>query len=355
MSGSSVARAEATLGRPVARAALAAALAGAVGLAAGSVAGRAGAAFAALTATWLFLAGLAAGGVAFAAAVRIAYGGWAGALLPYARATAGFFGPAAGLLVVLVAGAPTFVPGLAQAGLAQHLALGVRLLGSTAVLFALGRRLVAAEERGEDDGRRRAWAIGYVAAYAVTLTIWAFDLVLALSPAPPAAVVPAYYFLGAFLSGVAFVGLVAGLLDLSGPDLRHDLGKLLFAFIVVWSYLLWSLFLPTWYGNIPEENELLLARWHGPWKGLSIFVLVAVFAWPFWLLFSERLKRRRLTLALGSGVVLAGLGVERFLLVLPSLGLAGDAGSLLVGAAVALGVAGLFLLAVAARFPRVVR
>jgi hypothetical protein len=355
VSGSAVARAEAALGRTAARAARAAAVAGAVGLLAGGAAGRAGAAFAALAAAWLFLAGLAAGGVALAAAVRLAHGGWAGPLLPYARATAGFFWPALGLLLVLVAGARSLVPGLAAAGLGHHLAVGLRLLGSSAVLFALGRRLVAAEERGEDEGRVRGRALGYVVAYAVTLTIWAFDLVLALSSGPPPAVVPAYYFLGAFLSGVAFVSLVAAWRDVSGPDLRHDLGKLLFAFIVVWSYLLWSLFLPTWYGNIPEESELLLARWHSPWKGLSIFVLVAVFAWPFWLLFAERLKRRRATLALGAGVVLAGLAVERFLLVLPSLPLTADAGSLLVGAAVALGVAGLFLVSVAARFPRVER
>jgi hypothetical protein len=346
-----LARAEAGLGRPLTRAAAAAAAAGALALAGGLAAGRAGAAFAALTAAWLFLAGLAAGGVAFAAAVRIAQGRWADPLQPYARATAGFFAPALGLLALLVLGARAVVPGLAQAGLGQHLALAVRLLGASALLFALGRRFVAGEEAGEPEGRLRARALGYVVAYAVVLTVWAFDLVLALSSAPPQAVVPAYYFLGAFLSGLAFVGLAAALRDVSGPDLRHDLGKLLFAFIVVWSYLLWSLFLPTWYGNVPEENELLLSRWRGPWKPLALFVLVAVSAWPFWLLFSERFKRRRATLALGAGAVLAGLCVERFLLVLPSLPLAGDPLSLLLGALVALGAAGLFLLAVGAGLP----
>jgi hypothetical protein len=350
-----LARTEAALGRPLTRAAVAAAVAGALGLAAAIASGRAAVALASLTAAWLFLAGLAAGGVAFAAVVRIVHGKWADALVPIAHATAGFFGPALALLALLVLGARAFVPGLAEAGVGHHLALGVRLLGASAVLFALGRRFVAGEVAGEEDGRLRAGAIGYIAAYAVALSVWAFDLVIALSSAPPQAVVPPYYFLGAFLSGIAFVGLVAALRDVSGPDLRHDLGKLLFAFIVVWSYLLWSLFLPTWYGNIPEENELLLARWRAPWKALSIFVMVAVFAWPFWLLFSEQLKRRRTTLALGAGAVLLGLCVERFLLVLPSLRLPGDALSLLAGGAVALGAAGLFLLGVGARLPPAAR
>ena len=77
----------------------------------------------------------------------------------------------------------------------------------------------------------------------------------------------------------AWVALLAAVRGVSGPDLRHDLGKLLFAFIVVWTYLLWALFLPTWYGNIPEESAFLLRRWHGAYRPLSVLVIVAVFFW----------------------------------------------------------------------------
>jgi hypothetical protein len=118
---------------------------------------------------------------------------------------------------------------------------------------------------------------------------------------------------------------------------------------VVWSYLLWALFLPTWYGNVPEEAAVLLRRWSGPWRPITGAVLVAVFAWPFWLLFSERLKRRRATLAVGAGTILLGLWAERFLLVVPSLALPGGALALVLGGAVALGVAGAFVLATAGR------
>jgi hypothetical protein len=145
------------------------------------------------------------------------------------------------------------------------------------------------------------------------------------------------------------VALVAAARDVSGPDLRHDVGKLLFGFIVVWSYLLWSLFLATWYGNIPEESAPLLLRWQGVYRPVTEAVLVAVFFWPFWLLFSEKLKRRRGTLAFGAATVLLGLWAERFLLVLPSLHLGGGAPALLVGAGVTGGIAGLFLLSVGPR------
>jgi Ni/Fe-hydrogenase subunit HybB-like protein len=330
---------------PVHRIALAAVALGAFAFGAGVISGHALAAFAALDASWLFFAGLSAGALALAAAVRVTHGAWAKPVLPIADGAARFFPVALALLVILLLGARTLLPWARDAAAPRLAALALRQLGATLVLFVLGARVV---RLGRTDGARpdrvRIWSIAYVVAYAVGLSLWAFDLVLALSDAPPYTVLPPYYFLGAFLSGLAWVTFVAAVRDLAAPDVRHDLGKLLFAFIVVWSYLLWSLFLPTWYGNVPGESAALLRRWHGPFRPVSALVLVSVFAWPFWLLFSERLKRRRATLATGSAAILAGMCAERFLLVIPSLAPSGDLVAVLVGAGVALGTAGLFLL-----------
>jgi Ni/Fe-hydrogenase subunit HybB-like protein len=327
-------------------ASLAAAVAGALALVAGIVTGRGEAAFAALDASWLFFAGLAAGAVAVAAAVRVAHGTWARAALPIAERAARFFPVAFALLVLLLLGARSLLAwtrGAPPSGLAG---LALRQLLSAALVFGLGTRLVrSARALDGADPRLRARSVAYVLGFVAGLSFWAYDFVIALTDAPPYAVLPPYYFLGAFLSGLAWVALVSALADVDGPDLRHDLGKLLFAFIVVWTYLLWALFLPTWYGNVPEESAQLLRRGSGPYRAVSATVLGAVFAWPFWLLFSERFKRRRATLAAGAGTILLGLWAERFLLVLPSLALRADAASLLVGAGVSVGVAGLFLLA----------
>ncbi len=339
-------RCAAGLGRPLARLAALLAALGVVSFAVGISLGRTGTALAALDASWLFFAGLSAGSVAVAAAVRTAYGRWADSILPVADAGAGFFLPALALLFVLVIRSATLFPG-AAAGAAG----AVRLLVPSAILFALGWRLVARARRPGDEGATRAAAVAYLLAFVVALSFWAFDLVMRGWAGSPATVLPAYFFLGAFLSGLAWVGLVAAARGISGPDLRHDIGKLLFAFIVVWSYLLWALFLPTWYGNMPDETGALLARWRGPYRPVTALVLIAVFAWPFWLLFSEKLKRHRVTLALGAGAILLGLWAERFMLVLPSLELPGGMGAVLVGAGVALGVAGIFLLSVGKRLP----
>lgn len=350
MTAFSLDRCSAAFGRTVARLAAAGAALGLIAFAAGLLLGRSATALAALDASFLFFAGLSAGGVALGAAMRVAHGRWVRPLLPIADASAGFFVPALAVLVVLLLGARAFIPWAGTSGAGRLAALFLRQLVLSAALFAAGRRFLSrARSPAAGEGQVRSAAVLYLFCYAVVLSFWAFDLVMSLSAAPPATVIPAYYFFGAFLSALAWVALVAALRGTSGPDLRHDVGKLLFAFIVVWSYLLWALFLPTWYGNIPEESAQLLRRWHGGYRPVTVFVLVAVFAWPFWLLFNERLKRRRATLGIGAATILVGLLAERFLLVLPSLQVAGGVASSLVVGGVALGVAGLFLLSVGAR------
>jgi len=340
---------EPALRRQASRAALAAIAVGVLAFALGVVTGHAPAALAALAASWLFFAGLAAGSLAFVAAVRLARGRWAVPVLPIAEATAAFLLPALALLVVLVAGARVLLPWAGGAGGGRLALLGVRQLVPTAVLFAAGARLVAAGRRADAARASTAAAVTYLIAYAVALSLWAYDWVLALSTAPPATVLPAYYFLGAFLSGLAWVALVAAARDAGGPDLRHDLGKLLFGFVTVWAYLLWALYLAAWYGGVPAEVAPVLARWRGPYQPVAAGVLVAVFLWPFWLFLSERTKRRRGTLLAGAAAILLGLLGERFLLVLPALALRGDGLAIAAGAGITLGVAGLFALAVGAR------
>ena len=331
-------RSSTALGRPTTVAAAAAAALGLAALLVAVTAGFAAPALAALAASWLFFAGCAAGGLALAAAV-----------LPVADASAGFFLPALLVLAVLVLSAHGFVPWVAEGDHRVAPGLVLRQLAASALLFGAGGRFLSRARRGEPALRvGRAGAL-YLLLYALVLSLWAYDFAVQLDEGPSITVLPAFYFMGAFLSGVAWVGLVTALRGADDPDTRHDLGKLLFGLLILWSYLLWSMFLPIWYGNVPEESAALLARWRGPWKALSIAVLVLVSAGPFWLLFAEPLKRRRATLAAGAGAVLLGLLAERFLLVVPSLALPGGAAAVAVGVLVAAGMLGIFLLAVGTR------
>lgn len=342
------ARCAASLGAGVAGLAATAALVGVVALAGGVLLGLAPLAFGVLASLWLFLAGIAAGGVAFSAAVRCSRGRWAAAALPAAEATTGFFPAALVVLAILVAGSRAWIPGLAEASVASWMWRCARELAATSLLFVLGARyLRRAREEAEPAPSRGA--VVYLLAYVSVLSLWAMDLVMDLHDWAPSSVIPPFVFIGAFLAAIAVGSLGAAW----GPDrdalASGDLGKLLFAMIIFWGYLLWAAYLPVWYANLPDETGQLLARWVGGWKFLTVGVLVTVLVFPFFFLLSERTKRGRTSLTVVAASVLAGLLGERFLLVLPSLDVHASPLSLLVGAGVAFGMVGLFILTLGAR------
>ena len=310
---------------------------GAVALAAGFLVGGGGRALGAVAASWLCCTGLASGAVAVSAAIRLARGRWAGEVLPLAEAGAAFLAPALALLIALLAASRLWMPEGANAGIA----LAARdVLAGAALLFA-ARRYLLASRKGGPVARA---AVAYLLVYVVTLSLWMVDLVVGLAPWAPSTVLPPFYFMGAFLGGLAWSALLAASRgERIRSDTRYDLGRLLFAFSIFWAYLLWAAYLPTWYGNLPDETGQLLARWHGGWRGPSSFAIVAVFGLPFFFLFPENNKRRPARLAFGAASIIAGLFVTHLLMILPSLAPALDRRTLLAAAAAAL-VPGVFVL-----------
>ncbi len=71
----------------------------------------------------------------------------------------------------------------------------------------------------------------------------------------------------------------------------HDLGKLLLALVMLWSYFAFSQFLIIWSANLPEEIRWYLPRTRGGWGVIAITVIVLHFAFPFLFLLSRSLKR----------------------------------------------------------------
>ncbi len=326
---------------------IAAVAVGALALAAGAALGHARAALGALAAAWLFAAGIAAGGVAFSAAVRCSKGGWAREALPALEAGAAFFPTALALLAVLVLGARLWIPGAAEAGWAPWALRCVRELGATAALFAVGRRYLRGAPAAAPGPSPTA--IAYLLLYVTVVSMWAIDLVMDLHEWAQSTVIPPFVFIGALLGAIALGALAVARDPRSGERVRADLGKLLFAMVIFWGYLVWAAYLPVWYGGLPEETGQLVARWAGAWKLLTGIVLVAVLGFPFFFLLPERTKRSRPALAAVAATILAGLLGERLLLVLPSLELGADALSVAIAVAVVAGTLGLFLLAFGAR------
>jgi hypothetical protein len=71
----------------------------------------------------------------------------------------------------------------------------------------------------------------------------------------------------------------------------HDLGKLLFAFNMLWAYFDFSQLLIIWSGNQPEEISFYRTRLYGGWGVVAVIVLLFSFALPFLVLLSRDVKR----------------------------------------------------------------
>lgn len=78
---------------------------------------------------------------------------------------------------------------------------------------------------------------------------------------------------------------------------QHDLGKFIFAFVMLNIYLTFAEFLIIWSGNVPDEIPWYLARIRGGWWVICSLDFVCHWLIPFTLLLSRNLKRdkRRLT------------------------------------------------------------
>lgn len=71
----------------------------------------------------------------------------------------------------------------------------------------------------------------------------------------------------------------------------HDLGKLLFAFTIFWTYLSASQLIIIWPANLPQEITWYLDRTDGFWKAIATFVGLTMFAIPFLALLSQSRKK----------------------------------------------------------------
>jgi hypothetical protein len=133
----------------------------------------------------------------------------------------------------------------------------------------------------------------------VFITSFAFiDWVMSLEPHWFSTIYGVMFLIGQVLSSMAFVialtiilGKSAPLRDHLTPQHLHDLGNLMFAFMVLWAYLSFSQFLIIWAGNLPDENSWYLRRLRGGWGWVAISLVIFHFATPFLLLLMRKTKR----------------------------------------------------------------
>ena len=134
--------------------------------------------------------------------------------------------------------------------------------------------------------------------YVVAMTFASIDWVMSLSPHWASTIYGFIFVAGQAVSAMSLMIAVVVLLSGAEPFRSvlqkrhlHDLGKLLFAFNMLWAYFDFSQLLIIWSGNLPEEITFYRSRLNGGWGVIAIVVLVFQFAVPFLLLLSEDVKR----------------------------------------------------------------
>jgi hypothetical protein len=153
----------------------------------------------------------------------------------------------------------------------------------------------------DDRGLRRSFKLlagPGIILYVVAMTFASIDWAMSLSPHWASTIYGFIFVAGQAVSAMSLMIAVVVLLSGSEPFAGilqkrhlHDLGKLLFAFNMLWAYFDFSQLLIIWSGNLPEEITFYRTRLSGGWGIVAVIVLVFEFAVPFLLLLSEDVKR----------------------------------------------------------------
>jgi hypothetical protein len=198
------------------------------------------------------------------------------------------------------------------------------------LLAALMNRWSLALDSGPDrptERRLRGLAGLGLVLLGLTITFSSVDWAMSLDPHWYSTMYGILFMVGQVLSALSLMILaVAGLgaerplSDVIRPGAVHDLGKLLLAFVMLWTYIHLSQFLIVWSGNLPEEIPWYIRRSQGGWLYLALVLVLFHFALPFLLLLSRELKRNARSLALVAAALFAAHVLETFWLVGPDLG-----------------------------------
>jgi Ni/Fe-hydrogenase subunit HybB-like protein len=164
-------------------------------------------------------------------------------------------------------------------------------------------------------------------AFALVLSLIGYDLVMAADPHWYSTLFGAYSFAKAIYMGLGALIILAAVLQLrpgNGFEIPashfHDVGKLFFAFCLVWADFFYAQLVVIWYGNISEETTYIIERvMTAPWNILAWVVFIVCFIVPFLVLLNKKVKTLPRFMMVFCGVIIAGMWLEHLLLLGPAL------------------------------------
>jgi hypothetical protein len=188
------------------------------------------------------------------------------------------------------------------------------------------RSSVRQDETGEKavTDRMQWWAGPSVVLFSLTTTLAAFDWVMSLAPMWFSTMFGVYLFAGSILSAHCAITVGAYLLQRAGamrdeitPEHYHDLGKLIFGFLLFWIYIGFSQFMLIWYANIPEETEWFYFRQQDVWVWVSLSLILFHWIIPFAGTMSLHVRRRPGLMCFWAAYVLVMHFVDVYWMIMP--------------------------------------
>ena len=203
----------------------------------------------------------------------------------------------------------------------------IYLLIWNVIAWFFGRGSVQQDQSGDPEltGRLSRFAPIALVLFGLTLTGASFDWVMSVDPRWFSTVFGVYYFSGCVVAGYAAIVIIAVVLRKNGlgegvitTEHLHDLGKMLFAFVVFWAYIAFSQYMLYWYANIPEETVWYRDRWAGSWSVVTVALAVGHFVVPFFFLLSRHIKRHQGLLVAAASWMVAMHLLDVYWLIMPA-------------------------------------
>jgi hypothetical protein len=292
---------------------------------------------------WAFFTTLALGGLFFVLLQHLTRAGWSVVVRRLAESVAATLPLLAVLFVPIAFGVRSIYPWASQEAAHDHvlahkapwLSPGPFLVRAAIYLVIwafLGWWFWRQSERQDRMGalqitrRLQSASAPATVLFALTLTFAAFDWIMSLAPRWYSTVFGGYLFAGLAMSAFALLIVLALLLQKGGllegvvtRDHFHDLGKLMFAFVVFWAYIAFSQFMLQWYANMPEETNWFAERLGHGWLPLTRALAIGHFVVPFFFLLLRDVKRHPVGLLASSLWLLLMQWLDLYWLIMPGL------------------------------------
>ncbi len=195
--------------------------------------------------------------------------------------------------------------------------------------FATRFRALSLQEEREGNGndfqlhrRLRFFAAAYLPVFGFTMCAMVWLWIMSVDAHWYSTLFAWYTGASAFVSMICLTILILNYLRNRGyyqnvtTEHMHDLGKLLFAFSIFWTYLWFSQYMLIWYANVGEETGYFHTRIN-EYPILFYGNLIINFLVPFFVLMRNDTKRKMGSLTFVAAIVLLGHWVDYFQMIKP--------------------------------------